>query len=101
MIDIKDLQKKVMENKTKKGFNTTDVKEEFCHLHEEVSEAFRAYFMKHETVGEELADVMIYLLSIADILEVDLEASLIKKIEKNERREYTFIDGVYVRTKEG
>ena len=30
MVDLKDLQKQVYENKVNKGFNTTDIPKEFC-----------------------------------------------------------------------
>lgn len=43
---------------------------------------------------------MIYLLGMAEILGIDMEKELIQKIEKNKKREYQAIDGVYVRTKE-
>lgn len=43
---------------------------------------------------------MIYLLGMAEILGINLETELLKKVEKNEKREYQTIDGVYVRTKE-
>ena len=46
MVDLKDLQKQVYENKVNKGFNTTDVPKEFCNLYGEVGEADDAYRKK-------------------------------------------------------
>lgn len=100
MIDLKDLQKKIYQNKLDKGFNVTDIYKEFCYLHEELSEAFQAYNKKLPDLGEELADVMIYLLGLAEILDLDLEHELLNKIDKNAKREYKTIDGKLVRTKD-
>ena len=100
MIDLQELQKKVWDNKVKKGFNTTDVCREFCLLHEEVSEAFHAYNKKLPDLDEELADVAIYLLGLFQMLGIDLEDAILKKIGKNALREYQKIDGVMTRTKE-
>jgi NTP pyrophosphatase (non-canonical NTP hydrolase) len=74
--------------------------EEFIHAHEELAEASAAYRKKLPDLGEELADVTIYLLGIAEVLNIDLEKEIVDKIEKNRKREYTKIDGVPVRTKD-
>lgn len=100
MIDIKTLQQEIYANKIEKGFNVTDMALEFSLTHEELSEAFHAYRKKLPDVWEELADVMIYLLGMAEILGIDMEKELLQKVEKNRKREYQTIDGVYVRTKE-
>lgn len=86
--DLKQLQKDVYQNKLDKGFNTTDVAVEFCRAHEELSEAFKKHHLDEEGVGEELADVAIFLLGMAEMLGVDLESELIQKIEKNKNRVY-------------
>ena len=99
MLDLKKLQKRVYDNKITQGFNVTDVHEEFCYLYEEVAEANRAYYKKSSDLGEELADITIYLLGLAEILKINLEQELIKKIEKNEKREYKKENGVLTRTK--
>lgn len=39
-------------------------------------------------MAEELADIMIYVLGIAEILGVDLSHEVIQKMEINERRVY-------------
>lgn len=101
MIDLKNLQKQVYKNKIEKGFNITDVFMEFCLAHEELAEACRAYYKKKSDVGEELADVAIYLLGLAEILGIDLEEEIKNKIEKNRKREYRENKkGVLVRTKD-
>ena len=88
MIDLKQLQKEIMKNKLEKGFNTTDVALEFCHAHEELSEAFHKFSKREDGVAEELADVAIFLLGMSEILGYDLEKELVAKVEKNKKRKY-------------
>ena len=94
MIDLKQVQKRIYQNKVQKGFNVTDIYREFCYLHGELTEACEAYMQKRDDVGEELADVAIYLLGLAEILGVDLEKEILNKIDKNERRKYIQENGV-------
>lgn len=86
MVDLREIQKIVFQNKVDHNFNTTDLNYEFCLLNTEVAEAFKA--IGTPEAGEELADIAIYLLGIAQIQGVDLEAGILKKIEKNRRRKY-------------
>lgn len=88
MVDLKALQKEVMRNKLKKGFNTTDVALEFCRAHEELSEAFSKFNRGQDGVAEEFADVAIFLLGMSEILGFDLEKELTQKIEINKHRKY-------------
>ena len=69
-------------------------------IYGEVSEAYEAWLKKKDDLGEELADVAIYLLGLSEILEIDLEEEIKKKIYKNSKREYKVIDGVNIRVKE-
>jgi NTP pyrophosphatase (non-canonical NTP hydrolase) len=100
MIDLKKLQKEIYRNKIKKGFNTKDVNFEFGLTYGELAEAFHAYRKKLPDLGEELADVVIYLLGLAAILKIDLEKEILKKVEKNKKREYKKINGAQIRIKE-
>jgi hypothetical protein len=70
-IQIRSAQKPAWENKVAKGFNTTSVPLEFCLLQGEIAEAFAAWRKGREDVGEELADVAIYLLSLAEMTGID------------------------------
>ena len=88
MVDLKQLQKEVMNNKLEKGFNTTDVALEFCRAHEELSEAFSKFNKGQGGVSEELADVAIFLLGMSEILGFNLEEELIKKVKINKNRKY-------------
>jgi NTP pyrophosphatase (non-canonical NTP hydrolase) len=103
-VDLKALQKEVMRNKLQKGFNTTDIAMEFCRAYEELAEAFSKLNHHEAGVGEELADVVIFLLGMCEILDIDLEDELTKKIAKNQTRKYRTMkspDGkdVFVRIK--
>jgi len=88
MIDLKKLQKEVMQNKINHGFNTTDVALEFCHAYEELAEAFHKFNKGQNGVSEEFADVAIFLLGMSEILGFDLEKELVRKIEINKKRKY-------------
>lgn len=97
MLHLSKLQKDIVANKEAKQFNTTDIPLEFCLLIEEVSEAFSAYKKKLPDFGEELADIAIYLLGLAELTGVDLEKEIVKKVAKNEKRKYKKVKGVFVK----
>jgi len=46
-------------------------------------DSFKVVQISKEEVADELADIFAYLLSFADVAEIDLEEALIKKLEKN------------------
>ena len=96
-MNIKETQKEVIQNKINHGFNTTDVNKEFLLLYGEVSEAYEAYRKKKDDLGGELADIAIYLMSIAEILGFDLEEEINKKMEINKNRIYKKINGVNIK----
>ena len=97
MSTVKSLQKEVMANKVAKGFNTTDIPYEFMLLTEEVAEAFEAWRKKKPDLGEELADIMIYLMGLAEILGFDLDKEVAAKIAINEKRKYVRQNGVLLK----
>lgn len=96
-MDLLKMQKRIFQNKINKGFNTDDINKEFCFLYGEVAEAFEAYRKKKDDLGEELADIAIYLLGLSEMLGVNLEEEIDKKVIKNEKRVYKNIDGVNIR----
>ena len=96
-MDLKEMQKKVYENKIKHGFNVTDVPMEFCYLYGEVSEAYDAYHKNKEDLGSELADVAIYLMGLSEILGFDLHDEIVKKMEINRKRKYVKKGNTYER----
>jgi len=100
LVDLRELQKKIYQNKVNKGFNIKDLKEEFCLLYGEVAEAYEAFSKKKDDFGEELADIAIYLLGISEIAGINLEEEILRKIEKNSSRVYKKVDGVLVKINE-
>ncbi|MEK7190251.1 MAG: MazG-like family protein [Patescibacteria group bacterium] len=88
MVDLKKLQKEVIRNKIKKGFNTNDIAVEFCRAYEELSEAFSKHNKNQPGVAEEFADVMIFILGMCEQMGFDLEKELVRKIEINKKRKY-------------
>lgn len=91
---IKEMQMSVYQNKVEKGFNITDINKEFCLLYGEVSEAYDAWRKNYADLGEELADIAIYLMSLSEILGIDLEKEIENKMNINKNRKYENIDGV-------
>lgn len=96
-MDVKEMQKQVWENKIKHGFDTTNVDREFCLLYGEVGEAYEAYIKKHDNLGEELADIAIYLMGLSGMVGLDLQTEIEKKMAINAKREYVSVNGVLVK----
>lgn len=96
-MNLKNMQKEIIQNKINHGFNTTDISKEFCLLYGEVGEAYEAYRKKKKDLGGELADVAIYLLGISELLGFDLEKEIIDKMEINKNRVYKKVDGVNIK----
>lgn len=99
MTDLKKLQEEIYQNKIDKGFNVTDINKEFCLTYGEVAEAYEAWRKNKNDLGEELADVAIYLLGLAEILGIDLGKEIENKVRKNAKRKYKTINGVNTRIK--
>lgn len=100
MGQISDLQKRVIKNKLRQNFNTTNIEMEFLLAYGELGEAYEAWFKKKPDLGEELADVMIYLMGLAEILKIDLESEITSKMTKNEARKYVEKNGVLIKEEE-
>jgi len=99
-MNMNEIQKQIWQNKVNKGFNITDVNKEFCLLYGEVAEAYEAYRKKKDDLGEELADIAIYLMGLSEMLGFDLEDQILSKVSKNEKRVYKDINGVTTRVGE-
>ncbi|MDO4996208.1 MAG: MazG-like family protein [Bacilli bacterium] len=99
MIDLKEKQKEVYNNKVEKGFSL-DPNFNFNLLYGEVGEAFEAYYKKHDDLGSEFADIVIYVMGLCETLGIDLEDELIKKIDKNKNRKYKKENGAFIKVEE-
>jgi len=93
-MDIHTAQRLAWANKQSKGFNTVDVPLEVCLLQGEIAEFVDAWRRGLPDIGEELADVAIYLLGLAEMVDVDLDEQVERKIRKNEQRRYRAENGV-------
>lgn len=94
----RDAQARAWANKIVRGFNTTDVPTEFMLLIEEAGEAFSKWRKGQPGVGEELADMAIFLFGLAQMTGVDLEAEIEAKLAVNERRAYVQLpNGTHVK----
>ena len=101
-MDISRAQQLAWTNKVNKGFNTTDIPLEFGLLVVEVSEAFTAWRHGKPDVGEELADVALFLMGVAQMMGKDLNREVERKIAKNDARSYVRdAHGVPTRVGEG
>ncbi len=96
-MDFRGLQKEVYQNKVNHGFNITDVNMEFCLTYGELGEAYQAWLKKHDNVGEEIADVVIFLMGLSEMLGIDLQKEIENKIEINKKRKYKLVNGVLVK----
>ena len=94
---LKDYQEYVFNMKKERGFNLTDKFYECCLLAEECGELISSVRKNNKNgsigsgsvtgnVAEELADVFIYICSIANMHQIDLEKAFREKEEKNKLR---------------
>jgi predicted house-cleaning noncanonical NTP pyrophosphatase (MazG superfamily) len=83
-MDIRSAQKIAWGDKLSKGFNTSNVPLEFCLLNGEVVEAFDAWRKGRGGVAEELADIAIFLLGLAEMMGTDLQEAIEAKLSVNE-----------------
>ena len=96
-MDLKETQRQIYQNKLEKHWNVSDIEKELCLMQGEIAEFYEAYRKRLPDMGEELADVAIYLLGIAEILHIDLEEEIERKMDINRQRQYMKIDGVDTR----
>ena len=88
---IKEWQEYITDWARRKGFLWTrsDVDTVLLRIHSEVSEAAEVVRDNdYPHLGEEFADIFIRLADAAEVLDIDLEAEVEKKMAINERRPY-------------
>ena len=77
-MEIREFQKLIrqiyLERDQKRGADQT-----FLWLLEEVGELTRAYRRKEDNVGIEMADVLAWMVSVANLMGIDLEAEVLRK----------------------
>ena len=99
MIDLKEKQKEVYQNKIDKGFSL-DPNFNFNLLYGEVGEAFDAYYKKKDDLGSEFADIVIYVMGLCETLGIDLENEIIKKMEINKNRKYKKVNNANIKVED-
>ena len=101
MIDLDQIQKEVYQNKINHGFDIRDNKEnmykQFCFMQGELAEAFEAYHKNLGTMGEELADVCLYILGLCEIKGISLEREILSKLEIIKKRKYKNVGGAMIK----
>jgi NTP pyrophosphatase (non-canonical NTP hydrolase) len=99
-MNLKEVQQEIYRNKADKHWNISSIETELCLMQGEIAEFYEAYRKHLPSVGEELADVAIYLLGVAEILHIALEKEIERKMSINRNRQYTQIGGVSTRISE-
>lgn len=90
-MELSKLAVEVHRNAVEKGWWETirPVPELLCLIHSEVSEALEAYRNKNpENLKEELADIMIRVMDMAEGLGYDIEGAILSKHDYNKSRAY-------------
>lgn len=97
---LKDIQEYIVQMKIERGFNVVDKSFECLCLAEEVGELIAAVKRTYisnirdinkpcickEDVSDEIADVLIFLLNIANMCDINVEEAFRNKEEKNKQR---------------
>lgn len=95
---LQNLQQYVTDMEIERGFSTQTTIEKCLLLGEELGELFKAirksenikidvHSPKHE-IGDELADILIYVCAIANRCKIDLETAFRQKEEINKERKW-------------
>ncbi|USD66985.1 MazG nucleotide pyrophosphohydrolase domain-containing protein [Vibrio sp. SCSIO 43136] len=95
---LSDLQTYVSELEVERGFAQQGPQDKCLLLGEEIGELFKAVrksqgiaidpSSKVGEIGDELADIFIYVCSIANRYDIDLEQAFLNKEEKNKLRNW-------------
>ncbi len=93
---MKELQKQIVENKKKRGFNTTDVGKEIILMTEELGELAQAYKLSNQKTFDNIdnrkdildavGDLMVYCLGFCELMDVDSENLIAGIVENNKTR---------------
>ena len=99
MIDLRQLQRAIYQNKVNRGFNVTDVGKEIVLMVEELGELARAYknsdklpavdISHREEMVDAAGDLMVYCLGLCEMLGVNSEDVLHNIVENNKTRTHT------------
>ena len=95
---LRNFQDYVRELEDERGFSDQPVRDKCLLLGEEIGELFKAVRKaegikvdpnsKFSPISDELADILIYLCSIANLYGIDLEEAFRNKEEENKKRKW-------------
>jgi NTP pyrophosphatase (non-canonical NTP hydrolase) len=95
---LHDFQIYVSELERERGFSLQTAKDKCLLIGEEIGELFKVIrksegiaidpSSKINDIGDEIADIFIYLCSIANRFDINIEQAFIKKEEKNKQRKW-------------
>ena len=95
---LEDFQEYVRKLEIERGFSNQSAHDKCLLLGEEIGELFKAIRKSSglnvdenssfRSIGDELADILIYLCSIANRFDINLEQSFREKEEKNKQRSW-------------
>ena len=93
---LNQMQLVIFHNKVKRGFNTTDIRDEIICLVEELGELARAFRDSNKKLAPEvdnrnamadaIGDTMVYCLGLCQMLGIDSEELLVRTIDDNHTR---------------
>ena len=82
---LKELQSKLYQNRVDKGYNDIDIDREFCGLYSKVASAYKSYRKGKDKVGNDFAEIVLTILNLSEVLDQDLEESMLKKISNKQK----------------
>ena len=83
---LKELQSKLYQNRIDKGYSEIDIDREFCGLYSKVASAYKSYRKGKDKVGSDFAEIVLTLLNLSEVLDQDLEESMLKKISNKQKK---------------
>jgi NTP pyrophosphatase (non-canonical NTP hydrolase) len=99
MIDLRELQQEIYNNKVRHGWNVTDVGKEIVLMVEELGELAHAYKNSNKLPAREIdqraeitdaiGDLMVYCLGLSEMMGVNAEEVLTQIVENNKSRSHT------------
>jgi len=99
MINLRELQQTIYQNKVNRNFNVMDVGKEIVLMVEELGELARAYknsdkqpapYISHkDEMIDAVGDLMVYCLGLCEMLEVNSADVLTEIVENNKTRTHT------------
>lgn len=84
---LNELQKKLYQNRVEMDYNEIDIDREFCSLYSKVASAYKSYRKGKDKVGSDFAEIVLTLLNLSEVLNQDLEESMLKKISNKKKKD--------------